>query len=65
MRLFREKGTDLFEHNVYRARWDAVAFEVDESHLLESVHNFVGRSPLLRERVCMSKFAKVDQGNPK
>ena len=65
MRLFRETGADLFEHIVYRARWDAVAFKVDESHLLESVHNFFGCLPLLRERVCMSEFAKVDQGNLK
>ena len=64
-RLFREKGADLFEHIVYRALWDAVAFKVDESHLLKSVHDFVGRFPFLRERVCMSEFAKVDQGNSK
>ena len=60
-----DKGTDLFEHVVYRVRWDAVAFEVDESHLLESVHDFLGRIPLFRERICMSIFAKVDQGNSK
>lgn len=63
--LFREKSADLFKHIVYRALWDAVAFKVDESHLLKSVHYFVGRFPLLRERVCMSEFAKVDQGNSK
>jgi hypothetical protein len=56
---------DLFEYIVYRTRWDAVAFEIDESYLLESIHDFFGRLPLLRERVCMSIFAKVDQGDPK
>jgi len=60
MELFREKGADLVEHIVYCALWDAVAFKVDESHLLKSIHNFVGRFPLFRERVCMSEFAKVD-----
>jgi len=49
MKLFREKGADLVEHIVYRALWDAVTFKVDESHLLKSIHNFVGRFPLFRE----------------
>lgn len=60
-----ERGTDLFEHAVYRARWDAVTFEVDESHLLESVHDFLGRFSLFRERIRMSVFAKIDQRNSK
>jgi len=64
-RLFHDWGTDLFEHVVYRARWDAVAFEVDESHLLESVHDFLGRFSLFRERIRMSVFAKIDQRNSK
>jgi hypothetical protein len=66
-RLSRDKlkGTNLCEHIVYRIRRDAVAFEVDESYLLESVHNFVGCFPLLGERVRISEFAKVNQGNPK
>jgi len=55
--LSRDKGTDLFEYIVHRTRWDAVAREIDESYLLESIHDFVGRLPLLRERVCMSIFA--------
>jgi len=59
------RGTDLFEHVVYRARWDAVALEVDESHLLESFHDFLGRFSLFRERIRMSVFAKIDQGNSK
>jgi hypothetical protein len=60
-RLSRGKvGTDLSEHIVYRTRRHAVAFEIDESHLLESIHDFVGRLPLLRERVCLSVLAKVD-----
>ena len=64
-KAIHDKGTDLFEHVVYRVRWDAVAFEVDESHLLESVHNFLGRIPLFRERIRMSIFAEIDQGNSK
>ena len=41
--------TDLSEHVVYLDRRDAVAFEVDEPDFLESIHNFVGRLPLLRK----------------
>ena len=39
--------TDLSEHVVYLTRWDAVAFEVDKPDLLESIHDFVRRLPLL------------------
>jgi hypothetical protein len=46
-RLGTELQTDLSEHVVYRTRRDAVAFEVDKPDLLESIHNFVGRLPLL------------------
>jgi hypothetical protein len=42
-----------------------MTFEIDKPHLLESIHDFVGRLPLLRERVCMSVFAEVDKGNSK
>ncbi len=38
-----------------------MAFEIDESDLLESIHNIVGCFPLLRERRCMLEFAKVNQ----
>ena len=55
-----DKYTDLFEHVIHRIRRDAMATEVDESYLLESIHDFVGRPPLLGERVCMSVFAEVD-----
>ena len=39
--------TNLSEHVDYLTWRDAVAFEVDKPDLLESVHNFVGRLPLL------------------
>jgi len=42
-----------------------MAFEVDESHLLESIHNFLGRFPLFRGRIRMSVFAEIDQGDSK
>jgi hypothetical protein len=46
-RLGTKIRTDLSERFVYLTRRDAVAFEVDKSDLLESIHNFVGRLPLL------------------
>jgi hypothetical protein len=46
-RLGTKIQTDLFEHVVYLTRRDAVAFEVDKPDLLESIHNVVGRLPLL------------------
>jgi hypothetical protein len=39
--------TDLSKHVVYLTRRDAVAFEVDKPDLFESIHDFVGRLPLL------------------
>jgi hypothetical protein len=46
-RLESEIQTDLSKHVVYLTRRDAVAFEVNKPDLLESIHNFVGRLPLL------------------
>ena len=43
----RIQKTDLSEHVVYLTRRDAVAFEVDKPDLLESIHDFVSRLPLL------------------
>lgn len=45
--MSRIKDADLVEHVVYRTRWDAVTLEVDKSHLLESINDFIGRFPLL------------------
>lgn len=45
--LWTELQTYLSEHVVHLARRDAVAFEVDKADLLESIHDFVGRLPLL------------------
>ena len=42
-----KNATFLFEHVVHRARWYAMAFEVDKSYLLEPVYNFICRFPLL------------------
>jgi hypothetical protein len=39
--IFHDEGADLFEDIVHSARRDAVTFEIDESYLLEAVHNFV------------------------
>ncbi len=46
-RLGTEIQTDLSEHVVYLTRRDAVALEVYKPDLFESIHNFVGRLPLL------------------
>ena len=48
-RLGTKIQTDLSERVVYLTRRNAVAFEVDKPDLLEAIHNFIGRLPLLRK----------------
>ncbi len=57
----RLEDADLSEHTVHSAQRNTMAFEIDESDLFESVHNFVGCFPLLRKRGCMSVFAEINQ----